>query len=192
MPPHNPSFHQWQPRHRNCFFLDISRFTGTDEAAQAHRRATVQNMVEHTARDLDIRWRPGLHSDRGDGLALVTKCGIEVLVHDLPWRLGGAVRRHNQTVAPDLQVRLRMAVDAGFLVRDHTGYSGDALNRAARLLDAPEFKIAMRDQGAEFAVIISAELYEAIQGFHLLDDRKIGKVQVDVKETHTTAWMWTP
>ena len=50
----------------------------------------------------------------------------------------------------------------------------------------------MREQGAEFAVIASAELCEAIQGFQLLDARKTEKVEVNVKETHTTAWMWVP
>lgn len=192
MPPQSLWALPMKPRHRNCLSLDICRFTGLNEAAQAHARTAVTGMVEQIASDLGIRWRAELHSDRGDGLAIVTKCGIEVLVTDFPRQLGDAVRRHNLAVAPDLQIRLRLALDAGYLHKDKKGYSGDALIRVARLLDAPEFKEKMREQGAEFAVIISAQLHEAIQGFHLLDDRKIEKVQVDVKETHTTAWMWIP
>lgn len=192
MSPHSPWAHPMKPRHRTCLFMDICSFTGRDEAAQAYTRAASHAMFEQIASDLGIHWRTDLHSDRGDGLAIVTNCGIEVLVDDLPWKLSQAVRRHNQDTAPDLQVRLRLAVDASYVHEDEKGYSGEALNRAARLLDTSEFKSKMRDQGAEFAVIISTELYEAIQGFRLLDDRKIEKVQVDVKETHTTAWMWTP
>lgn len=192
MLPPSPWARPLRPRHRTCLFLDICRFTGRGAAAQAHTRTASQAMFEQIAADLGITWRAGLHSDRGDGLAIVTKHPIEELVDDLPWRLGRAVRRHNLDTAPDLQIRLRMALDASYLNKDEKGYSGEALNRAARLLDAQEFKDKMRDQGAEFAVIISAELYDAIEGFHLLDDRKLEKVQVNVKETHTTAWMWTP
>ncbi|TMQ91506.1 hypothetical protein ETD83_30605 [Actinomadura soli] len=150
-------------------------------------------MVEQTAADLGIRWRPEVHRDRGDGLMIVVEKGrIEVLTTDFPRRLGDAVRRHNLATAPDVRIQLRLALDAGYLHKDDTGYTGGVLNRAARLLDAPEFKARMRDQGAEFAVIASEPLCDAIQGFHLLDDRRIEKVTVDVKETHATAWTWVP
>lgn len=182
-----------KPRLRTSLALDISNFTGRGEAAQTHTRSAVFSMFKQIAADLGIRWRSGSHCDRGDGLMIVVKKPrIEVLVTDLPRHLSDAVRRHNLAAAPDTRMQLRMALDAGFVHKEGKGYTGEILNRTARLLDAPEFKAKMRDQGAEFAVIASAELCEAIQGFHLLDDRKIEKVQVDVKETHTTAWMWIP
>ncbi|WUH98781.1 hypothetical protein OHR68_35580 [Spirillospora sp. NBC_00431] len=185
--------HPLRPRHGTTLALDISGYSGRDEAAQTHTRSAMFSMFEQIAADLEIRWRSGTHCDRGDGLMIVVKRPrIEVLVTDLPRQLGDAVRRHNLAAAPDMRMRLRMALDAGFVHKEGKSYTGDVLNRTARLLDAPEFKTKMRDQGAEFAVIASAELCEAIQGFHLLDDRRIEKVQVDVKETHTTAWMWTP
>ncbi|MFC4052494.1 hypothetical protein ACFOY4_22645 [Actinomadura syzygii] len=183
-----------KPRHRNFFIVDISDYSVRDDASQTHVRGTMIDMVEQVAAGLGIRWRSELHSDRGDGLLIVAeKRGrIDVLLTDLPRRLNDAVRRHNMTASPDTQIQLRVAVGAGFLHRDEKGYSGDAINRATRLLDAPELKAEMKSQGAGCGVIISGQLYEAIQGFHILDDRKTQKVRVDVKETHTTAWMWIP
>lgn len=181
-----------EPRHLHCIALDVSRFAALDVAGQAHVRKEMFGIIEGVAADLSIDLRPEAHSDRGDGLMLVTDCGIEMLVTDFPRRLGDAVRRYNETVCPEVRVQLRQALDAGYVHRDDRGYAGVPVNRAARLLDAPDFKAKMREYGAEFAVIISTELYEEIQEYRLLDERKLEKVQVDVKETHTMARMWIP
>ncbi|TDB99306.1 hypothetical protein [Actinomadura sp. 7K534] len=192
MPPQSFYVRPLAPRHRHCIALDVSRFSALDVAGQAHVRTELFAITEGVAADLQVNCRPGVHSDRGDGLMLVTDCGIEVLVTDFPRRLGDAVRRYNEDASPDVRVQLRQALDAGYVHQDDRGYAGVPLNRAARLLDAPEFKAKMMEHGAEFAVIISTELYEEIQEYHLLDERKLEKVQVDVKETHTMARMWIP
>ncbi|XRQ05543.1 hypothetical protein ACN3XK_54705 [Actinomadura welshii] len=181
-----------RPRHRHCLAWDICRFTGRDVAAQSGVRNEMFTMIEGVCADLGIQRREGVHDDRGDGLTIVTKSPIEVLALDLPRQLGDAVRRYNLAVGPDRRMQLRQAMDAGYVHKDKKGYTGDPINKAARLLDAPDFKDRMRDEGAEFAVIVSAELCDAIQGFQLLDERKIQKVEVAVKSVHTTAFMWIP
>ncbi|QXJ23339.1 hypothetical protein AGRA3207_004480 [Actinomadura graeca] len=182
-----------KPRYRTCFAVDIRRYTGRDPASQARVRDAMHEIVRAASQGARVPWRSDVGTDRGDGVLVVTgKVGVEVLFGDFIRKLGGGVRGHNLLAAPGEQMQLRVALDGGYLNKDPQGYSGDALNRAARMLDAPDFTARMDDRAAEFAVITSDDLYEVVRGYHLLDDKRLDRIQVEVKETRTTAWMWIP
>ncbi|WP_242910917.1 hypothetical protein [Actinomadura terrae] len=182
-----------RPRHRTCFAVDISRFASRDVTSQAYMRKAVGDIAKSASAATGVRWRSEKNIDRGDGLLVVTgKVGVEVLFRDFIRKLCGEVRGYNLLAAHPAKMQLRLALDAGYLVKDAKGYSGTALNRVSRMLDAPEFKARMSARKAEFAVITSNELHEVADGYHLLEGWRLEKVPVNVKETHTDAWMWIP
>ncbi|MBT2207224.1 hypothetical protein [Actinomadura sp. NEAU-AAG7] len=182
-----------KPRYRTCFAVDISRFTSRDAVHQAQVRTAMHEMVKAASDAANVPWRSQKNIDRGDGVLVVTgRVGVEVLFRDFIAKLGGAVRGYNMLASPAEKIQLRLALDAGHLLKDAEGFSGIALNRACRMLDAPEFKARMTARKAEFAVITSNELHEVVRGYRLLDDTQLEKIPVDVKETHTDAWMWIP
>ncbi|WP_067449849.1 hypothetical protein [Actinomadura macra] len=189
----NPGPEVVRPRYRTCFAVDISRFTSRDAASQAQIREAMHTMVRAASTAARVPWRSEVGSDRGDGVLVVTgKVGVEVLFGDFIRYLGGGVRGHNLLAAPAEQIQLRVALDGGYLHKDAHGYSGVALNRLSRMLDAPEFKARMNEHEAEFAVIMSNDLYKVVRGYRLLEDKHLDRIQVEVKETRTQAWTWIP
>lgn len=142
---------------------------------------------------LDPFWGACSCGDRGDGLLIVvppdipTLMVLERLINVLP----GELAKHNASHGTPAQVQLRVAVIVGPIIADPQGVSGEAIIRAARMLDAPEFKQAMQEAEASLGVIVSGFVYETAirQGSDPLDPAGFSQVQVKVKECEMTAWM---
>jgi hypothetical protein len=90
---------------------------------------------------------------------------------------------------------MRIAVHAGYLQADATGWAGNAINTASRLLDAPVLRRALSvGERAQTALIVSDDVYRAVivQGHTGLDPATFHSVLVAVKELDTTAWIHVP
>ncbi len=178
----------------NCTVVlsDVAAFGAvirTDEDRRIVRKA----LVEMTGGALAGLWDTCSCEDRGDGLLLVAPPSIPTtsIVEHLLTALPPALRRHNHTYGPAIQIQLRVAVDVGPVVSDGLGVSGDAIIRAARLLDAPALKKAVNTKGANLGVIVSSFVYDnAIrQCAGTVNPAHYSKVHVHVKETSAYAWM---
>ncbi len=153
------------------------------------RRAT----TDMTMAALGPFWGACSVGDRGDGLLIVvppdipTMTVLERLITVLP----GELAKHNTSHGTPVQVQLRVAVIVGPIVADTMGVSGEAIIRAARMLDAPEFKLAMSDTETPFGIIVSGFVYESVirHGTDPIDAASFVQVQVKVKESEMTAWM---
>jgi hypothetical protein len=138
-------------------------------------------------------WNACISQDRGDGLLVIVPSQIptgrivESVNRELPVRL----RRHNRTYGDSARIHLRVAVNAGPVITDSLGLSGETIIRASRLAEAPVLKEAMADSGLGLGIIVSAFVHEiAIRYNAGFDDAaEYGQVEVRNKEFTDTAWM---
>ena len=181
-------------RGQNCtvVFTDVVGFAA-DIRDDLDRLEIRQATADMTVNALSPFWA-GCHcEDRGDGLLIVvppdtpTAGVLERLTTVLPAEL----TRHNDSHRPALQVRLRVAVNVGPVVEDAIGLSGEAIIRAARMLDAPSFKQAVADQDCAVGIIASAFVYDTAirHGGEALGPAHYTEVLVSLKEACLPAWI---
>jgi hypothetical protein len=93
----------------------------------------------------------------------------------------------------EAQIRLRMAIHAGEIMRDEHGVAGKDLNLAFRLLEAGGLRAALRSSAGVLAVIASHRFFEeVIRNEPASAPASYRPVQVSVKETLASAWICRP
>jgi hypothetical protein len=130
--------------------------------------------------------------DRGDGFLTVvpptvpTARVIGLVLKAFP----AALEHHNIHQRESARFKLRLALNVGPVVSD-MGVSGEAIIVAARLVEAPHFKEALRKSTASLGVIASPFVYETTirHSTDPMDVASYTEVPVEVKESDTTAWM---
>lgn len=183
-----------RPRCHIIFAVDIARFSSRDEALQVRMRGALYQILKNACTTSGVRWRPNRREDRGDGIFVVTcaETGLEILITRFIDHLRAGIDAYNREQQPAARIQLRMALHAGFLHHDAHGVTGATVNYLFRLLDAPEMKRRLADDHADFALILSDYLYNTAIGYRLIAPDLFGRIPVDVKETHTFAWLWVP
>jgi class 3 adenylate cyclase len=189
----------WSPAgHCAIFVCDIVSFgdQARHDRIQRHLRSV---LYEQLRQSFDASGAPlagCYHEDRGDGVIVVVPPGIEtaLLVSPLADHLRAGLRRHNEISSDVAQIRLRVALHVGEVHQDGPGIVGTAVNHVNRLIEAPRFKDALNAAKAQFGLIVSPEVFNAVirRGEGLIDPDEYLPVEVDVKETRTTAWMRIP
>lgn len=181
-----------RPRCRVVLALDIARFTSRDEATQIHLRAVMYRIVDEALAAARIGRRGSRLEDRGDGLLMVLRAqaSLDTVLPALFGNIREGVQDHNATAVPSARLRLRAALHAGFLHHDRYGVAGDTVNLLFRMLDAPAMKRRLDDEDADFALAVSPNVYEAATGYRLIDGKDFELIDVDVKQTRASAWLY--
>ncbi|MEU6037582.1 hypothetical protein ABZ801_19445 [Actinomadura sp. NPDC047616] len=182
--------------HRAVVAVDVIGFGRRVPALHPHLRAALYHVTETAFASVGLPLHLCDHEDRGDGILVIAPpdAGIEALLCHLPAHLHAALRHHNQMSARAARLRLRLAVNAGYVHLDRHGAGGRALVHLHRLLDAPAFKTILDDHHADLGLITSDDLYQEIVcgGPGLIDPAAFLQIDVAVKETRARAWMWMP
>jgi hypothetical protein len=183
--------------HRAIVVVDVEKF-GDVARTNDHQLAVREGLYEAVERaftDAGIDWQECTREDRGDGILILVSSDTPKsrLVDQLPTRLVAALRRHNAKSSVPSQIRLRVALDAGEVHYDSHGITGEALNRACRLLDAGPLKDALSASPGVLALITSDWFYrEIVRHEPAAAPASYQAVQVTVKETDVRAWMYLP
>jgi hypothetical protein len=182
----------------SLFVCDVASF-GHPARSDLDRRAVRNALYEGLRRSFDGERIPlwsCYREDRGDGalLAVPPLADTTILLTTLVDRLAAELRRHNHVSAITAQLRLRVALHTGVVHSDDEGLVGTAVNHAFRLLEAEQLKLALRETGAELALIASLRIYDDVirHGLGLVDPGEYQQVVVVVKETVTPAWIRVP
>ena len=106
-------------------------------------------------------------------------------------RLPYELKSHNRTYSDALKIQIRTAVDVGPVVSDEIGLTGNAIIRAARFLDAPEFKQSVGEAHVSVGILASNFVYynAIMQSNDLIGADSYRQIRLKVKETSATAWM---
>jgi hypothetical protein len=184
------------PKHCAMLAVDITAFSGRTPSLQLHLRNTVYQIMKDACEADGVPWDDCRVEDRGDGLLLIAPpdVSVESLLAPLIAHILSALRWHNKMASRAAQLRLRMAVHAGFVHFDDHGAAGKAVIHLFRLLEAPTLKTAFTTHGGDFALMVSDYLYQEIiqDGPGLIEPTAFRDIPVDVKETHDHGWMWLP
>lgn len=187
-----PSRH---PRHVPMFAVDIAAFADRDADIQLYLRGALYRIVQDACAAAGISWVACHHEDRGDGILVVAPdAGETVLLDPLITHLRTGIRTHNKAAMPAAHLRLRMAVNAGYVTRDEHGVSGKAVIQLFRMLNAPALKVLFADRGGDFILIVSPTLYQEVicNSPGTMDPDAFLAIAVDLKETHGRGWVWLP
>lgn len=174
--------------------VDIERFT--DSARRDKHRVAMRNALyaalERAFTSSRIPWSECYREDRGDGAFILVDPDVPKarLADPLPFELAAELSRHNQAADSETRVRLRVAFNAGDVYIEPNGVVGDPLNLTFRLLDAPEFKEALRQAPGDLALITSAAFYqEVIRQGGTVDLSAYRAERVSAKDRTAQAWI---
>jgi len=176
---------------QNCTVVrtDVAGFSLAARSDE-DRRFVRAELLTMTQQALGPLWQACWREDRGDGLLIVVPSSIPTaeVLERLTTALPPVLRAHNRIHREPVQIRLRVAMAVGPVEKDGPGVNGKAIIAASRLVEAPAFKRAAAAQGADFGIIVSPFVYQALvePGGTLSG---YAKVPVRVKETRESAWM---
>jgi tetratricopeptide (TPR) repeat protein len=176
--------------HRTILVVDVVGFSSPRRTNVHHEvvRAALYRVLEQAFSSIGVQWDACEREDRGDGVLVAVPPTISKSVFvDLPSELVSGLRVHNAHHQPEEQIRLRMALHAGEVHYDPHGVIGRAVILAFRLLDSQVLRDATADV---LGVIVSSWFYDEV----IWHTQPAGyrRVEVEVKETRATAWIWVP
>ncbi|MGI8330210.1 cyclic nucleotide-binding domain-containing protein [Actinomadura scrupuli] len=179
----------WTGQNCTVFMVDIAGFGALIRTDVDRRsvRAVMYKLLHDSFDSADVPWAACHREDRGDGALIVVPPGIPTAqVADRVIRgLVAGLAPHNHQASAALRIQLRVAIDVGPVVSDSEGVCGDAIIRAARLLDAPALKQRLGATSADLGLITSAFVYDAV----IHDPAGFEQVKVEVKEAKLSAWV---
>jgi len=187
-----------QAIHRSIMTMDIEGYSSRGNPAQAALRAALYDLAAACAAEAGLDWPEFGLEDAGDSILLFIPATVP------PVRLAGPfVRALNERLAerarqssPEYSMRLRVALHHGLVARDAHGWSGDAINLTARLLDARPLREALSAATrAHLAFIVSDDLYQDVirHQYRSIDTAAYRRVSFDVKQQHgLVGWIFVP
>jgi hypothetical protein len=185
-------------QHCVIFAVDVAGFTDVkrDDEVQLAVRNAMYGVVIDAFNGAHLPWEECLHEDRGDGILVIipAKMPSATVVDPLFDRVRAGLRRHNRMASDAAVIQLRAAVHIGEVYSDAHGLAGTAVNHLCRLLDAPVFKQALADSGADIGLIVSDYFFESVvrPGPGMIDPDTFHPVTVEVKRTRTHGWIHLP
>ena len=132
----------------------------------------------------------------GDGALIVVPPAVPCknLIHPLPERLRGLIRRYNHVARGAAGIQLRAAAHIGPVEHDRHGFVGTDINLLFRMLEARPLKAALAGSGAELALIVSDYVYNNLVCRYpsLISPDAFRPVKFQTKYTRARAWTYLP
>jgi class 3 adenylate cyclase len=181
--------------HHSILVVDMAGYGRLDNRGQLRARAILDKSIDTAIRTIGLTRACSAIYHRGDGVLMVIPPTISKadLLDPLLPRLAKAIHAANADPTSE-RVRIRVAVHAGELIQDSTGWFGTDLNLACRLVDAEAAYARLRESvESEIVLVTSDVIYEGVirHGYRDLDPSDYRRVRVRAKEVDTTAWLRT-
>ena len=183
-----------EPIHCTIVTLDIEGF-GSPTRTDPIRAEIAAKLSAIVASIVDIGDVPLLEMvDTGDGKGLffggnASKPRVVEVFSNL---LEAELRQHNRSASTAAQIRLRVGVHHGDVVRRSDGaLAGDALNHTFRIIDNAVLRQILKATSRNSVMAISDDFFDRIvrQEFGSLDPTRYSPVAISIKETETTVWV---
>jgi hypothetical protein len=185
-------------RHFTIMVIDIESFSTRSDPVQRSLRAAMYDVMRSAVTDAHLDWGRFHSQDRGDGLLLLIEADqspVDV-VGDLVRALQRQLAEKEQMFSPQHRLRLRVALHHGLATPDNTGWSGDAVNTACRLVDAQQVRVALDEaRSAQLALIVSDSFYQSVirPGHRSIDTATFLPVDIDAKNLRAyRCWIQVP
>jgi hypothetical protein len=126
---------------------DTERYSARSTVLQHEAQRAFDEALEEAGRAAGLDRREWQRQGSGDGELAVLPADVDepVLLSRFPQALDAHLRRYNAHRSAEARIRVRVALHQGlFYVDSRNGFAGEAVNTAARLVDAPLLKAAFR------------------------------------------------
>jgi hypothetical protein len=183
------------PHRRVVVAVDMESYSKRSNVLQHRAQVAFKQIMEKACAEAGLdrdSWRiqPG-----GDGeLAILPpQVSERAVVGRLTPIIDRLLREHNQGLASEAKIRLRLAVHQGLVHLDGAnGFPSDAVVHACRLNDSSQLKQVLRTyHGANAALIVSDTVYrDVIVHYQDLRPDQFAKVVADIPEKNFTATAW--
>lgn len=167
--------------------VDVERYSGRHTRHQDMIRRDLDELLRQAASATGLDRNLWSSMGTGDGELAVLPADVDMVpvVNGLVRELNSRLLVRNEDHAPDLQIRLRVAMHIDTLIESVQGHAGPALNELARLLDSTPVREALkqvRPTAAAVALLISEPVYRKVvqSGFGELRPRHFRRVEVDI------------
>ncbi|MFC9087620.1 hypothetical protein [Nocardiopsis dassonvillei] len=175
---------------------DAKGYGSSDELTQHQFQeaipALLRDAAEHSGLDRG-EWHVQSGGDGEMAVLPVTAGETRLLDRYVP-EVAYALRRHNHNRTEAGRLRLRMVVHHGSAVSSPSGYSGNGIVTAARVVDSDALRDALRDSGADLVVAVTAPVYQDVvaQGHTRLRPEDFALTAVSNKEYEEPVWVHVP
>lgn len=180
------------------FAVDIVGFTrpDRDDDIRLYLHQQLYEYLRLAFNDAGVPWAECFCEDRGDGVLVVIPPDISAkgLIHPLPEKLRGFIRRHNHVSSAAAQMQLRAAVTIGPLDHDGHGFVGSDVNLAFRMLASRPLKRMLAASGLELGLVVSDYVYRGLVCRYPSRVRPgaFQAVRFQAKNTRARAWTYLP
>jgi hypothetical protein len=178
---------------RTCITVDLENYSTLDGPTQKAAQRGLAEALEAAAATAGLRRTTWKVQDAGDGEFAVLPLGEDesLAVGTLPTELDAQFRMLHEREG--LLLRARMAINHGMVTPAAKGFAGWGPCDAARIVNAPAVRAALRDtQEARIVLALSPEIYRDLvaQGHTALTPEQFK--QVTVPRTGLAAWLMIP
>lgn len=186
------------PTFRAIVVVDIESFGSRLNPFQASLRRAMYQVIRESCAGAGVDWDTLDTLDVGDGLILLVPTSTStVTLAGLFVRTLDAMLGEKAAMFSDAhRMRLRVALHQGNCQRDETGWVGEAINTACRLVDAQPLRNALKSApDARMALIVSDEIYQGVvrHDYPLIDAASFASTVLNVKEmSGAKAWISVP
>ena len=180
------------------FTVDIAGFThpDRDDDIRLYLHEKLYEYLQIAFDSSGIPWEGCFNEDRGDGALIVVPPGISFkgLIHPLPERLRGLIRRHNHVSRESAAIQLCAAAHIGPVEYDGHGFVGTDVNFTFRMLEARPVKRMLAASGAELCLAVSDYVYRSLVCRYpsLVHPDTFQSVRFQAKNTRARAWTYLP
>jgi len=178
--------------------VDIEGFSRRTDPVQKSLRRAMYEVLKTAVDDAHLAWADFHPQDRGDGVIMLVEGHVSPvslageLVRALESNLAEKAAMYNA----DHQMRFRVALHQGLASPDDEGWSGDAVNTACRLVDAPPLRDTLAEaRRAHVALIVSDSFFQSVirPGHRSIDPSTFVPVTLTIKNlVDYTAWIRVP
>jgi hypothetical protein len=186
------------PERRVVVSVDMESYSKRNNMLQHRAQSTFKQIMEDATKETGLARTDWLTQQAGDGeLGILPSGTRERTVLGLVLVLDRMLREHNQGLAPEARVRLRVAVHQGLVHLDGAnGFPGQPVVDVSRLVDSPQLKEVLRAfPGANVALIVSDSIYrEVVEQYSDLRPEQFAQVTASIPEKgfSTPAWIYVP
>jgi len=193
-----PTVDRGHPEYRTILAADIERYARperTDPGRVRLRRFLSDQaavlLTQAGAAPDQWAWH-----DNGDGwiISIDPRVPRDVLLTTVPAGLHRDLLAYNRDRPQADQLRIRLAIHAGEVLRDPGPFVGAAVDHACRLCDSDDLRACLRATTQPLAVMVSAAIYEGIvrHRYGELDPAHWRPIVARLKDGTANAWLHVP
>ncbi|WP_017602038.1 hypothetical protein [Nocardiopsis lucentensis] len=176
--------------------VDAKGYGSSDEPSQREIQEAIPALLDRSADHSGLHRQDWDISSTGDGEIAVLPMTTEEprLLDDYVREVSYGLRRHNHNRTETGRLRLRMAIHHGSAVSSPSGYYGNGIVTASRVLDSDALRGVLSDSGADLVVAVTAPVYQDVvaQGHARLRPEDFRLVSVRNKEFDEPVWVHVP